>query len=164
MVWCRWQRLRWSSSPDLFSFYLRGGTVKEYFSLNSRARRAWNNNGGSVMNGLPVISLENVDENHQEITEVPFTITLIHQVLMYLGTFMGVLLSTAVTHFRFGNADLTITLGEVVLSAVIAFIIVPLVYEKLIVNPKAPFIVQFGLFVQNGVFWHILIDSIGSIL
>jgi hypothetical protein len=143
---------------------LRGDTVKEYFNLNSRARRAWNNNGGSVMNGLPVISLESVDENHQEITEVPFTITLVHQIVMYLGTFMGVLLSTAVTHFRFGNADLTITLGEVVLSAVIAFIIVPLVYEKLIVNPKAPFIVQFGLFVQNGVFWHILIDSIGSIL
>jgi hypothetical protein len=143
---------------------LRGDTVKEYFSLNSRARRAWNNNGGSVMNGLPVISLEKVDENHQETTEVPFTITLVHQIVMYLGTFMGVLLSTAVTHFRFGNADLTITLGEVVLSAVIAFIIVPLVYEKLIVNPKAPFIVQFGLFVQNGVFWHILIDSIGSIL
>jgi hypothetical protein len=73
-------------------------------------------------------------------------------------------LSTAVTHFRFGNTDLTITLGEVILSAVIAFIIVPLVYEKLMLNPKAPFIVQFGLFVQNGVFWHILVDSIGSAL
>jgi hypothetical protein len=137
--------------------------MKEYFNLNDRARKAWNNNGGKVAidRDLPVISelgayIENI--------EGPFSLTLVHQTLMYLGTFMGVLLSTAVTHFRFGNTDLTITLGEVILSAVIAFIIVPLVYEKLIVNPKAPFIVQFGLFVQNGVFWHILIDSIGSTL
>jgi hypothetical protein len=165
MAWCRWQRLRWSSSPDLFSFYLRGGTVKEYFNLNDRARKAWNNNGGKVAldRDLPVFS-ESESGVYKEITEGLSTITLIHQILMYLGTFMGVLLSTAVTHFRFGNADLTITLGEVIVSAVIAFIIVPLVYEKLIVNPKAPFVVQFGLFVQHGVFWHILIDSIGSIL
>ena len=137
--------------------------MKEYFNLNDRARKAWNNNGGKVAvdRDLPVISESGA---YKEITEDPFTITLVHQIVMYLGTFMGVLLSTAVTHFRSGNADLTITVGEVVVSAVIAFIIVPLVYEKLIVNPKAPFIVQFGLFVQNGVFWHILIDSIGSTL
>ena len=138
--------------------------MKKYFSLNDRARKAWNNNGGKVAvdRDLPVFFSE-LENETQENTEVP-TITLIHQIVMYLGTFMGVLLSTAVTHFRSGNADLTITVSEVILSAVIAFIIVPLVYEKLIVNPKAPFIVQFGLFVQNGVFWHILIDSIGSTL
>ena len=83
---------------------------------------------------------------------------------MYCGTFLGVLLSTAVAHFRSGNVDMTITLGEVIASAVIAFVIIPLVYEKLSLNPKAPFIVQFGLFVQNGVFWHVLIDSVGSAL
>ena len=138
--------------------------MKKYFSLNDRARKAWNNNGGKVAvdRDLPVF-FSQLENETQENTEGP-TITLIHQILMYLGTFMGVLLSTAVTHFRYGNADLTITVSEVILSAVIAFIIVPLVYEKLIVNPKAPFIVQFGLFVQNGVFWHILIDSIGSTL
>jgi hypothetical protein len=144
---------------------LKGGVVKKYFSLNDRARRAWNNNGGKVAvdRDLPVFFSE-LENETLENTEGPSTITLVHQILMYLGTFMGVLLSTAVTHFRLGNADLTITVGEVILSAVIAFVIVPLVYEKLIVNPKAPFIVQFGLFVQNGVFWHILIDSIGSTL
>ncbi|MBU7017163.1 MAG: hypothetical protein HXS44_06605 [Theionarchaea archaeon] len=139
--------------------------MKEYFNLNDRARKAWNNNGGKVCDkGLPVFSTES--ENHQEENslEVLGKITLVNQILMYVGTFMGVLLSTAVTHFKMGNPDLTITVGEVVLSAVVAFIIIPLVYEKLMLNPKAPFIVQFGLFVQNGVFWHILIDSIGSTL
>ncbi|MBU7017324.1 MAG: hypothetical protein HXS44_07425 [Theionarchaea archaeon] len=95
--------------------------MKEYFNLNDRARKAWNNNGGKVAvdRNLPVFSSKLENEN-QEITEVPGKITLIHQILMYLGTFMGVLgvlLSTTVTHFRFGNADLTITVGEVVLSA-----------------------------------------------
>jgi hypothetical protein len=69
-----------------------------------------------------------------------------------------------VAHFRSGSIDLTITAGEIILSAVIALVIIPLVYEKLNLNPGAPFIVQFGLFVQNGVFWHVLIDSIGSVL
>ena len=138
--------------------------MKEYFNLNDRARKAWNNNGGKVAVDRDLSVFISESGAYIENTEGPFTITLVRQILMYLGTFMGVLLSTAVTHFRFGNADLTITVGEVILSAVIAFIIVPLVYEKLIVNPKAPFIVQFGLFVQNGVFWHILIDSIGSAL
>jgi hypothetical protein len=41
---------------------------------------------------------------------------------------------------------------------------IPVVYEKLTLNPHAPFIVQFAIFVQNGVFWHMLIDSIGSVL
>jgi hypothetical protein len=91
-------------------------------------------------------------------------LSVTRQLLMYLGTFIGVLLSTAVAHFRTGNIDLTITVGEVLVSALIALVIIPLVYEKLNLNPGAPFIVQFGLFVQNGVFWHVLIDSIGSIL
>ncbi|MBU7038616.1 MAG: hypothetical protein HXS52_11850 [Theionarchaea archaeon] len=36
--------------------------------------------------------------------------------------------------------------------------------EKLNLNPDAPFIVQFAIFVQNGVFWHMLIDSIGAVM
>jgi hypothetical protein len=139
--------------------------MKEYFNLNERARKAWNNNGGTaVVTGLPDVFPET--GNHLEwdsVTEEVMThLSLVSQVLMYLGIFIGILLSTAVTHFRSGNADITITLGEVVVSAVIALVIIPVVYEKLQLNPEAPFIVQFGLFVQHGVFWHVLIDSIGS--
>ena len=143
--------------------------MKEYFNLNERIRKAWNNNGGTAaINGLPVVSDpgdENYLEGHTVTAEEPTkSITLVSQILMYVGTFMGVLLSTAVTHFRSGNTDLTITVGEVIISAVIALVIIPLVYEKLMLNPESPFVVQFGLFVQNGVFWHVLIDSIGSVL
>jgi len=41
-------------------------------------------------------------------------------------------------------------------------VIIPVVFEKLSVRPDAPFIVRFGLFVQNGVFWQVIIGSIGK--
>jgi hypothetical protein len=136
--------------------------MKEYFNLNERARKAWNN--GTVGTGLPEMVSETGCHHQENPVEVPTQLSLAHQVLMYVGTFIGVLLSTAVTHFQSGSADMTFTLGEVVISAVIAFVIIPVVYEKLQLNPEAPFIVQFGIFVQNGVFWHVLIDSVGSVL
>jgi hypothetical protein len=137
--------------------------MKGYFNLNERARKAWENNGGNLV----LNSVQDVSENSMQAVdekESPGHISVLHQLFMYFGTFLGVLLSTAVSHFRSGNVDLTITVGHVIVSAVIALVIIPLVYEKLSLNPKAPFIVQFGIFVQNGVFWHVLIESVGSIL
>ena len=143
----------------------------KYFDLNDRARRAWKNNGGatSAVNGWPeAFSPEtgnHLQWNSSLIEMKRPVMSLMHQLLMYLGTFLGVLLSTAVNHFiNVESFELTVTFGEVVVSAAIAFVIIPLVYEKLMLNPKAPLIVQFGIFVQNGVFWHVLIDSIGSAL
>ena len=140
----------------------------KYFDLNDRAQRARKNNGDGVMQEWPEFPAE--PRNHStgnspasESNEAP-TISAARQLLMYIGTFIGVLLSTAVAHFQSGNVDLAITVGEVAFSAVIALVIIPLVYEKLMLNPRAPLIVQFGIFVQNGVFWHVLIDSVGGIL
>jgi len=139
----------------------------KYFDLNDRVQRARRNNGDGVMKEWP--EFPSGPGNHSsgnsasENNEAP-TISAARQLLMYIGTFLGVLLSTAVTHFQSGNVDLAITVGEVALSAVIALVIIPLVYEKLMLNPRAPLIVQFGIFVQNGVFWHVLIDSVGGIL
>jgi hypothetical protein len=142
--------------------------MKKYFDLNNRALKSWKNNGMTtiVINGVPDIFSETGEHLSWKSPAVqnPACLSVTRQLLMYLGTFLGVLLSTAVAHFRSGNFDVTITLGEVVISAVIALVIIPLVYKKLMLNPKAPFIVQFGLFVQNGVFWHVLIDSIGIML
>ena len=141
-----------------------------YFNLNDRVRKARNNGGKTlVVTGSPEVFTESGahlewDSTALDIEEIPGFLTLVNQGLMYCGTFLGVLLSSAVSHFRSGSVDMTLTLGEVTASAVVAFVIIPLVYEKLSLNPKAPFIVQFGLFVQNGVFWHVLIDSIGRAL
>ncbi len=108
----------------------------DYFNLNKRAR-----------------TLEKIEET-------PVLSTL-RQIAMYFGAFIGVLLSEIVREYGSGkHVKLSLSVGKVVASALIAFIIVPYVYEKL--KPESPFIVQFGLFVQNGVFWSFLIDLIGK--
>ncbi len=84
---------------------------------------------------------------------------------MYLGTLIGVVFSNAVDNFRTGKeTTLRITSTEILVSAVIALIIIPAVYEKLKLDPKAPLLVQFGFFVQNGVFWQVLISYVGRVL
>jgi len=142
--------------------------VRKYFDLNDRARKAQKEKGTSlVLKGVPEVFKSETgchlewDSPAVESTENPSRMSLTRQILMYVGVFVGVLFSTAVSHFRSGEEiTLVMTLGEVVASAVIALVIIPLVYEKLQLYPKAPFIVQFGLFVQNGVFWHVLIELV----
>ncbi|MBU7028793.1 MAG: hypothetical protein HXS48_17800 [Theionarchaea archaeon] len=141
--------------------------MKKYFDLNYRARKAWKNGTAVVLQGTPKVFKSETGCHLEwnspvlQSTENPGHMSLTRQILMYVGVFVGVLFSTAVSHFRSGEEiTLAMTLGEVVAAAVIAFVIIPLVYEKLQLYPKAPFIVQFGLFVQNGVFWHVLIELV----
>ena len=128
----------------------------KYFDLNDRVQKGLRNNGGAVIEKDPGL----IDSSmYPEIPMLSFP----HQLLMYLGTFLGIVFSTAICQFRSGSVHLELPIGEIILSAVIAVVIIPLVYEKLMLNPRAPLIVQFGIFVQNGVFWHVLIDSVGSL-
>jgi len=128
----------------------------KYFDLNERVQKGLKNNGGVLEKDT-----ELTDSSHD--SAMP-TLSLPHQLLMYVGTFLGIVFSTAICQFRSGSINLELPIGEIILSAVIAVVIIPLAYEKLMLNPRAPLIVQFGIFVQNGVFWHVLIDSVGSLL
>jgi hypothetical protein len=139
--------------------------MRQYFDLNERVKKAWeNNNGGSLHNStIPAAYQTEKQDTPERSSELPY-LSILRQVLMYLGAFVGVLLSSAIMQFRSGALNPAISIPEVILSAVVAFVIIPVVYEKLNLKPDAPFIVQFAIFVQNGVFWHMLIDSIGSVL
>ena len=89
----------------------------------------------------------------------------IRQIFMYFGIFIGVFFSTAVSQFKSGESfNIIINVGTILISAIIALILIPIVYEKLNLNPSLPFIVQFGLFVQSGVFWHVIINSVSKII
>lgn len=83
------------------------------------------------------------------------------QVFMYLGVFIGVLFSAGVNQFRSGESiTFGLTVGKFMMSAIIALITIPIVYEKLSLNPGKPFLYQFALFVQNGVFWNVLLNTV----
>lgn len=81
-------------------------------------------------------------------------LSLADQLLMYLGVLVGVYFSGMI---RAQSSKPTF-----VLAAFIALTIVPVVFEKLSINPKAPLLVRFGLFVQNGVFWDVMFQAIAS--
>ncbi len=76
------------------------------------------------------------------------------QLLMYLGVLVGVYFSGVI---RAQSSKPTF-----ILAAFIALTIVPVAFEKLSINPKAPLLVRFGLFVQNGVFWDVMFQAIGT--
>ena len=82
---------------------------------------------------------------------------------MYFGTVVGVVFSSAVLGANAGKAvSLSFNIPTVVLALVIAFVIIPVAFEKLNVKPDAPFVARFGLFVQHGVFWHVLCGAVGK--
>jgi len=136
----------------------------KYFDLNNRASKAWI----QISQTTKEIRTEAEGEvkRVEEIRQIAPSVKLspISQILMYLGIFIGVLFSSVVNQFAKGdNFSITVNISILLISAVIAFTLIPIVYEKLKLNPGAPFIVQFGIFIQNGVFWHVIINSIGKI-
>lgn len=86
-----------------------------------------------------------------------------HQLFMYLGVLFGIILSTTVNQFQAGvDFTFSMNLPEFLISGVVALMLIPSVYEKLRMNPGQPFMVQFGIFVQSGVFWNVMIKAIGT--
>jgi hypothetical protein len=141
--------------------------VKNYFDLNARRQQFYDNIKSSgpqrvreaLVNTEVNVSAEDKMTTHQ-------------QIIMYLGIFAGVACSTWVTSIVSGK-QIEITSTSIVslasisgaafvtylcISALIALLIVPIVYGKL--DPKSPGLVQFALFFQNGVAWPILLDGV----
>lgn len=94
------------------------------------------------------------------------------QITLYFGLVIGIFFSDAVLKFSatdgtdidFNTLFSTPSLSRMLISFVLAFIIMPQIYEKLTVSPNSPFICQFGLFVQNGVFWSVTINAFAHML
>lgn len=129
------------------------GRVLRYFDLNKRTT-------GRQKVKKAVKPLE----NRVEINGVR-KISWWEQILMYFCTLIGVVFSSAVMQYKSGeDVQLNLTVTTVLLSAVIALIVIPVVFEKLSIKPNAPILFRLGLFVQHGVFWSVLLSSIGKAL
>jgi multidrug transporter EmrE-like cation transporter len=87
------------------------------------------------------------------------------QIAIYFGIVAGVLFSSAAMQMKSGApVSVNISAASILLSLVIAFVVLPVAYEKLAVNPASPLLVRIGLAVQHGVFWQVLLGSIGKML
>jgi hypothetical protein len=85
------------------------------------------------------------------------------QLVMYLGTVIGVLGSSALAKYReSGAVAFDFNWAVLGITLFIALVIFPSVYKRADVDATAPFLVRFGLFVQNGVFWDALIGGLGQ--
>jgi hypothetical protein len=129
------------------------GIIK-YFDLNRRARRA----------ALQAGAMENqmLQSAGGDGAAAP-RISIVEQLLMYLGIVAGVLFSSAVSQFKTGESiSLKFTVGMIVVSLVVAFVILPATFEKLSVKLDSPLLVRVGLFVQHGVFWNVVFAAVGK--
>lgn len=125
----------------------------KYFDLNEQSSKSLS---------APITTMK---AGSQPAKETRTRLSRLQQTLLYLGLFIGVLFSSAVSQFQAGEAiGLKFDLTTLIISAIVALILVPVVYQKLQLNPKTPLLVQFGFFVQNGVFWQVIIDSLSKII
>lgn len=131
-------------------------SILDYFDLNKRIAR--------ITSGLKYKNAVNAANTKKPI-RLSAQMPLYEQLFLYLGTVIGVLFSAALTQFRAGRIDnLNISVTTIAVSCVVTLFIIPPTFEKLNVNPDAPFLVRFGLFVQNGVFWEVIFDSVGKFM
>jgi len=80
---------------------------------------------------------------------------------MYCGTLAGVVFSSFVNGFEPGKEmAFQVSFETVLISAVVALALMPYVFKKLVIMPNSPLIVRLGFFVQNGIFWQVIMESI----
>ncbi len=139
----------------------------KYFDLNRRVFKRTNRQRETKVAFTQQWSLfspeENNDKRHQSLL-VTLTsalnqheegqLSIADQLLMYFGVLLGVYFSGVIRGQDFRPS--------LFLASIVALVIIPAAFEKLNINPTAPLIVRFGLFVQNGVFWDVFLQAIGT--
>ena len=134
-------------------------SLLRYFDLNVRAADVALNDRGVSENDM--LQAAGRARRGRGDTAMPWW----EQILMYLGIAIGVFFSSAVTQFKTSAPkSITFTVGTIAVSLVIAFVVVPVAFERLQLKSSSPFIVRFALFVQNGVFWNVLFAAAGKAL
>jgi hypothetical protein len=138
--------------------------VLNYFDLNKRALKG---KTGVFSDSIEIHGdvIASKRGGKKQIEHKDFSLS--KQIIMYFGVFTGVLFSKMVQIYELGgNIDFfnLITIGNIFVSFLIALVILPYIYQKLSLNQDAPFLIQFGIFFQNGLFWNVIINSIGKMI
>jgi hypothetical protein len=144
--------------------------IPNYFDLNKRAAKSVKRIEGFPIKKKgekdvgPLSTQEKREPRPAHLKKAP-KMPLWQQLLLYLGIVIGVVFSSAVMQFKSGQPiSLNISLTTIFISIIVGLIIIPLAFERLNVKPDSPLIVRFGLFVQHGVFWQVILGLIGKAL
>lgn len=81
---------------------------------------------------------------------------LIEQIALYAGIPVGVYLCSNLKIVEIGISQ--------PLAAFIALIVTPAFYEKLNIAPNTLFLIRFTFFIQQGVFWTVLCETVNQSL
>jgi hypothetical protein len=138
--------------------------VFDYFDLNKRAQKSAENFKKKVVDRENEekrkmdLGVRGEMESTQQIQWIPIA----KQIVLYVGLFLGVIVSGVVSQFIGGQElKFNVSVGLIIVSAIIAIAIMPQVYQNL--NPQTPFPAQLGIFVQNGIFWNAVWTGIAKV-
>ena len=82
------------------------------------------------------------------------------QLTLYSGIVLGAVLSSTVIEHQLGTQyTFNISLLTVFLASTMAIIISPVAFEMLHMNKSGSFFIRLFLFIQNGVFWCVLLSA-----
>jgi hypothetical protein len=129
-----------------------------YFDLNKRFARSQRMTARVLFSRTRDATAADSNQEQQ-----PRKMALWEQLLMYACVLAGVLFSSAVSELKAGRLDnLKLSIATVVVSGIVAFLIVPVAFEKLGVKTDSPLLVRMGLFIQQGVFWQVIMGALGK--
>lgn len=89
---------------------------------------------------------------------------IIKQIALLAGVLIGVLLSESILAYKGGSSTATLpnyNTADLIIRTGIALIVVPAVYNQTL-KSDSPFVVKFCLYVQNGVFWPLILDALSK--
>jgi hypothetical protein len=82
------------------------------------------------------------------------------QLALYSGIIFGAIISSTVIEHQAGTDYIfKISIPTVFLASALAILISPVAFEKLCMNIAGSFFTRFFLFIQNGVFWYVMLSA-----
>jgi len=120
-------------------------STKNYFDLNKNVK------GEDFIEHIRLRSPELEKETPSKTTAKKQK--LITQIFLYVGIFLGVLFSDFVYQYQSGLSNFHLPIAKIIFSLAIAICLIPIVYDKLKINPSSHFMYQFAFFFQQGILW-----------
>lgn len=131
------------------------GEVLSYFSLNERAKA-----------GVADATRRRRGRSYEALAESPPPpppMGGLDQFLMFVFLVLGVIAAPLLDQYRSGKPfSFDPSWGFLAVAVVIALLITPAAYQRFGSHTDAPWLVRYGFFFQQGIFWQVLVGMIAK--